>query len=174
MSVRPARLPEDAGPIMAIDTSFDTDTIYDIVYDHDVFRLATTHASPPVTKRFPLDDLGEGHFWQDAHVATDDSGTIVGFLATRDERWNQRLIIWHCYVDRTARGGGHGHALMQTALDGGRARGLQLAWLETSNLAYPSVQWYRRQGFEVCGLDTTRYTHSYAPGETSLFLARPL
>ena len=172
--IRPARFPEDAAAIAAIDTSFDTDTVYDIVYERDAFRLESVHASPPVTKRFPLDDLGEGRFWQDAHVATADDGAIVGFLATRDERWNQRLVIWHCYVDRGARGGGHGYALMETALAGGRERGLKLAWLETSNLAYPSVQWYRRQGFEVCGLDTTRYSHSYAPGETSLFLARPL
>jgi ribosomal protein S18 acetylase RimI-like enzyme len=174
MLLRPAQLPEDTTAIAAIDTSFDTDTIFDLRYHDNAFTLIPTAVSPPVTKRFPLDDLGSGHFWRDAVVATDDAGTIKGFLATRDERWNQRIVIWHLYVDRAARGAGMGYALMQRAFDDGLARGLKLAWLETSNIAFPSVQWYRRQGFEVCGLDTTRYTYSYAPGETSIFLAREL
>ena len=174
MSIRPARLPEDAAAIAAIDTSFETDTIYDIVYDQDVFRLGTAHASPPVTKRFPLDDLGEGHFWQEGHVAVDDGGTIVGFLATRDERWNQRLVIWHCYVDRAARGGGHGYGLMQTALDGRTSAAVEARVARDEQPRVPIGAVVSAPGFEVCGLDTTRYKHSYAPGETSLFLARPL
>jgi ribosomal protein S18 acetylase RimI-like enzyme len=69
---------------------------------------------------------------------------------------------------------GHGHALLERALADGRAHGARTAWLETSNLDYPAVQWYRAHGFELCGLDTTRYEPTYAPGETALFMARPL
>jgi ribosomal protein S18 acetylase RimI-like enzyme len=30
-------------------------------------------------------------------------------------------------------------------------------WLETQNVNYPAVQFYRRMGFRLCGLDETLY-----------------
>jgi ribosomal protein S18 acetylase RimI-like enzyme len=172
--VRAAQLPEDGDAIAAIDTSFDTGTIYAVTLDGDTFHCTPTAVDPPVTKRFPIDGIAGRRAWERGFVACNDAGEIVGFCAVRDQQWNRQLVIWHLYVDRRARGQGHGFRLLEHALADGRARDAQTVWLETSNLDYPAVQWYRAHGFELCGLDTTRYEPTYAPGETALYMARRL
>lgn len=173
-SVRDASLPDDGDAIAAIDTSFDTDTIYDVRLEGDTFHCTPTPVDAPVTKRFPIDGISGWRAWERGFVACTDDDTIVGFCAVRDQQWNRQLVIWHLYVDRRARGTGHGYRLLEHALADGRAREAQTAWLETSNLDYPAVQWYRAHGFELCGLDVTRYEPTYAHGETALFMARRL
>jgi ribosomal protein S18 acetylase RimI-like enzyme len=172
--VRPAVLPDDADAIAAIDTSFTTDTIYDVTLDRDSFVLTATPAEPPVTKTFPIDGVTGWRAWERAWVACDHAGAVRGFCAVRDQQWNRQLVIWHLYVDRGARGKGFGYALLEQALADGRAHNAVTAWLETSNLDHPAVQWYRAHGFELCGLDTTRYEPTYAPGEIALYMARAL
>lgn len=85
-----------------------------------------------------------------------------------------RLVIHHLYVAPEVRRHGTGRALLEHALDRGRARGAPVAWLETSNLNHPGIQAYRRFGFDVCGLDTSLYVGTPAEGEFALFLWRPL
>ena len=50
---------------------------------------------------------------------------------------------------------------------------MRCVWLETSNLAYPAIQFYRGVGFELCGLDASLYEGEQA-GETALYFMRPL
>src|SRR5262249_19550446 len=136
VSVREAVLPDDADAIAALDTSFTTATIYVVTFVDDRFDVTPTAVDPPGTKTFPIDGLTGWRAWERAWVATDDDNRIVGVCAVRDERWNARLVIWHLYVDRGARGHGHGRALLQHALADGTERGAQFAWLETSKLDY--------------------------------------
>jgi ribosomal protein S18 acetylase RimI-like enzyme len=52
---------------------------------------------------------------------------------------------------------------------------MRCVWLETSTLAYPAIQFYRRRGFELCGLDTSLYDSADpSAGETALYFARSL
>ncbi len=172
--VRAAVLPDDADAIAAIDTSFTTSTIYGVTLAGDSFVLTPTPVDPAVTKRFPIDGVTGWRAWERAWVACDDAGVVRGICAVRDQQWNRQLVIWHLYVDRSVRGKGFGYALLEHALADGRARDALTAWLETSNLDHPAVQWYRKHGFELCGLDTTRYEPTYAPGEIALYMACPL
>jgi len=167
--LREALFPDDAEAIAAIDTSFTTDTIYDAAFVDEAIQLRPTRVDPPVTKRFPIDGLTGWRAWEHGWVACDDHDRIVGFCAWRMQDWNRHVIIWHLYVDPSARGVGAGTALLTRAIEDGRARGALIAWLETSNLDYPAVQWYRKRGFEVSGADLTRY-EQYAPNERALFL----
>lgn len=175
VQLREAVFPQDEGAIGALDTSFTTDVIYDVSFEKpaDVLRIATRHVDPAVTKRFPIDGLTGWRAWEHGWVACDADGRVVGFVAWRMQPWNRHVIIWHLYVDRGARGSGAGSALLEHAIADGIERGAAVAWLETSNLDYPAVQWYRRRGFEISGCDLTRY-EQYAPDETSLFLSRRL
>jgi len=171
--IRAVVLPDDADAIARIDTSFTTDIVYDVRIDGDDFRVTPTSVKPAVTKTFPIDGLGGWRAWERAWVATDDEA-IVGFCAVRDQQWNRQIVLWHLYVDRAARRRGHGRALLETVLDDARAGNAYAVWLETSNLDYPAVQWYRAHGFELCGLDMLRYEPTYASGEVALFMARRL
>jgi len=171
--IRVAVLPDDAGAIARIDTSFTTDTIYEVRLDGDHFSVTPTPVDPPVTKTFPIDGVDGWRAWERAWVAEHDDN-IVGFCAVRDQQWNRQLVLWHLYVDRSARGKGYGHALLERAIADARATNAYAVWLETSNLDYPAVQWYRAHGFELCGLDTLRYEPTYAKGEIALYMARRL
>jgi ribosomal protein S18 acetylase RimI-like enzyme len=171
--VRDAIFPDDGPAIAAIDTSFTTGTIYDVTRAGDSFELTAKEVDPPVTKTFPIDGITGRRAWERAWVAEDD-GRVVGFCAVHGPTWNRRLVVYHLYVDCASRGRGLGHALLEQAVADGRAVGARSVWLETNNLDHPAVQWYRRQGFELCGLDTTLYEPDYAPGEIALFMTRRL
>jgi ribosomal protein S18 acetylase RimI-like enzyme len=172
--LREAVFPDDEAAIAAIDTSFTTDTIYAVTFDreHEALALNPETVDPPVTKRFPIDGLSGWRAWEHGWVACEHE-RIVGFVAWRMQPWNKHVIVWHLYVDRPARGNGAGGALLDHAIGDGIVRGATIAWLETSNLDHPAVQWYRRRGFEISGVDLTRY-EQYAPGEVALYLSRRL
>lgn len=111
VQIRALRLPEDAQGLRELDTSFTTDVVYEVVLAEDAVRLVPTRVTPPVTKRFPLDDLEDSaRGWDSGHVAV-ERGRVCGFLATGYEAWNRRLTIRHLYVDHSRRRRGIGRRL---------------------------------------------------------------
>jgi ribosomal protein S18 acetylase RimI-like enzyme len=175
ITLRPARLPDDRAPILAIDRSFTTDRIYRLRSSLDSFALETVSVDPPIRKEMPLAAyLGDDRLWQEGIVAA-DGGTVVGFAAFTHQQWNRRTELWHLYVDAARRGEGIGRRLIEAVSAAGDAAGTRCIWLETSNLAYPAIQFYRRLGFVLCGLDTSLYDPTGAGGgETALYFARAL
>jgi ribosomal protein S18 acetylase RimI-like enzyme len=174
VAVRSAVLPQDAVGIAALDTSFTTTQVYDIAVLDEVIRLTPRGLETPLTKRFPLDDLGDPERPYDrAWVAVDD-GAIVGFAATSYASWNRRLILWHLYVDPRLRRRGIARALLRAVDAHAIARGARNVWLETSSLNLPGVAAYRSLGFALSGVDLTLYDGTSAEGEVALFFSRPV
>jgi GNAT superfamily N-acetyltransferase len=172
--VREARLPGDAAAIVAIDTSFTTDVVFDVEADGDGFVLRERGLATPLTKRFPMDDLSErDRPWAHAFIAELDS-VCIGFAAAGYEAWNRRLVLWHLYVQPTMRGQGVGRALVDRVVALGRDLGARHLWLETSNLNAPGVAAYRALGFSLTGLDLTLYDGTPAEGEAALFFSKPI
>jgi ribosomal protein S18 acetylase RimI-like enzyme len=172
IEVREARLPDDAAAIEAIDTSFTTDVIFEVETTGDGFALRERQLAAPTAKRFPLDDVrSDDRPWSQGFVAESDGG-CVGFAAAGLEPWNRRLVLWHLYVQPTARGRGVGRQLVERVVDLGRELGARHLWLETSNLNAPGVAAYRALGFTLTGIDTTLYDATPAEGEIALFFSR--
>ncbi|HZZ37322.1 MAG TPA: GNAT family N-acetyltransferase [Caulobacteraceae bacterium] len=172
ITVRDARLPDDAPAIAAIDTSFSTETIFRVEVGEEAIRLREVTLDRPLARRLPLDDLADpDRPWETAFVAVDGQA-IVGFVATARSSWSGRLTLWHLYVEPARRGRGVGRALVARVMDEAVASGAEHVWLETSNLNVPAVAFYRRLGFALCGADTTLYAGTPAEGETALFFAR--
>jgi ribosomal protein S18 acetylase RimI-like enzyme len=173
VEIRPVAFEQDGGAIASLDTSFRTATIFEVRRTGRSFDLVERPADPPLTKAFPLSDVGSGPEWQNAWLAW-DGGSVAGVVATEHQAWNSRVVIWHLYVDGSRRRQGIGRRLLETALEAAVGAGMQVAWLETSNLNVPGVRAYERLGFELCGLDATLYAGTPAEGEVALFLARSL
>jgi ribosomal protein S18 acetylase RimI-like enzyme len=175
IAVRPVRLPDDQAQLLALDRSFTTDRVYRIVRTAHSFALEEVPARPPLRKEFPLaDDLGAEHAWEHGLVA-EAAGAIVGFAAFAHRSWNRRTELWHLYVAPSLRGQGVGRMLVAAVVAAAQAAGTRCVWLETSNLAYPAIRFYRRVGFELCGLDLSLYDPaSAAVGETALYFALPV
>jgi ribosomal protein S18 acetylase RimI-like enzyme len=175
VTLRPVRLPDDRAHILAFDRSFTADRIYRIVQSPESFALAAVAVQPPLRKEMPLAEyLGDDRMWAEGLVAA-DGDTIVGFAAYTHHVWNRRTELWHLYVDAARRGEGIGRMLVEAVIAEAQAAGTRCIWLETSNVAYPAIQFYRRMGFHFCGLDTSLYDPTGAGGgETALYFAYPL
>jgi len=144
--VRPAVLPKDAAGIGAIGTSFTTSQVYDVDASADSIRLTIRDLEGPFCKRFPLDDLESPTRPYDRAWVAVDGERIVGFAAIVFEPWNDRLILWHLYVDPASRGRGVASRLLETVKDHGRERGARHLWLETSSLTAPGHRRLPRLG----------------------------
>ncbi|MGI8857314.1 MAG: GNAT family N-acetyltransferase [Thermomicrobiales bacterium] len=175
MTIRSVRLPEDRASLLALDRSFVTDRVYRVAYTADAFTLEEVPAQPPLRKEFPLaDDLGADRAWEQGFVA-ERAASVIGFAAFTHRRWNRRTELWHLYVASHQRGQGVGRTLIEAVVAAARDADMRCVWLETSNLAYPAIQFYRRVGFNLCGLDVSLYDPaSEAAGETALYFMRPL
>ncbi len=175
VTIRPVRMPDDRGPILALDRSFSTDRVYHIVHTPQSFTIVEVPARPSVWKEFPLEaDLGEGRLWDEGLVA-EDAGAVLGFVGLTHQGWNRRTEIGHLYVASGVRGQGVGRALVEAVLAAAQGAGMRCVWLETSTLGYPAIQFYRRMGFALCGLDTSLHdSEGIVGGETALYFARSL
>ena len=173
IEIRPADLVRDAALIRSVDTSFETDVIFDVQADGSGFRLVERPVEPPVVKTLPLADPPAGREWESTWLAL-DGGRAVGVVSTEYQAWNRRSVIWHLYVSADFRGRGVGRRLVETALVAAREAGARTAWLETSSLNVPAVRAYERLGFRLCGLDTSLYDGTPAEGEVGLFYCRSL
>jgi ribosomal protein S18 acetylase RimI-like enzyme len=177
VTIRPASLPDDRAPLLALDRSFTTDRVYRVVRTPWSFALEEAPAEPPLHKDFPLAwDLGRARLWEDGLVA-EDNGAVVGFAAFTHRRWNRRTELWHLYVAPARRGRGIGRALIAEVSAAARRAGSRCIWLETSTVDYPAIQFYRRMGFELCGLDTSLYdpaSTGMLALETAVYFALPL
>ncbi len=162
----------DRAGVEALDTSFETSVIFDLVVEPRRIDVVERTLPTPLVKRYPIDDaFASWATWDTAWVA-EDGGTIVGFAATEYEAWHARLVLWHFYVERSRRGEGIGRALLDRVEDHGRARRASWVWVETSNVNVPGVAAYERLGYALCGADETMYEGLPYAQETALFLAK--
>lgn len=83
-------------------------------------------------------------------------------------------MLWHIYADRSVRGQGLGHLLIEKVYDRARRQKALAIFLETSNFNVPGIRWYERQGFRLGGLDTTLYSGVPAAEEVGVYMVKTL
>jgi ribosomal protein S18 acetylase RimI-like enzyme len=103
---------------------------------------------------------------------------VAGYGELRFDSWSARTEIEHIIVAGNSRGLGVGRSLMRALEERARHEpAARCLWLETQNINYPAVQFYRRMGFRLCGLDETLYRPGMpglVPGEIALYFSRDL
>jgi ribosomal protein S18 acetylase RimI-like enzyme len=161
----------DARLLSELDTSFSSDFVYVAEAGAESLQLRLLPSQSQIQKRFPI-DLREP-VWDRGYVAIEGS-QIRGFIATRYEAWNRRLVIAHFYVDREHRRRGIGRKLIEHAIEMGRISGAVVAWVETSNHNHPGILAYQSLGFSLCGFDLTLYQGTASETEFAIYLARPV
>ena len=172
-TVRELDRDQDRRGCEAIDTSFETATVFDVVTGPRSIELVERALPAPRVKRYAIGEVfADWATWDQGWVA-EEGGAIRGFATVEHEPWHARLVLWFLYVDPAWRRRGVGRALLARAEDHGRSLGASHVWLETSNVNVPGVAAYERLGYRLCGADTFFYGR-YLPGETALYLARPL
>ncbi|HET6613378.1 MAG TPA: GNAT family N-acetyltransferase, partial [Kofleriaceae bacterium] len=124
----------DQASIEAIDTSFETSVVFDVVTTSRGVSLVERRLEQPLVKRYPMGDAFSHWASWDTGVVAADAGVIVGFAAVEFEAWHRRLVLWHLYVQPSHRRRGVGRALLAHVEDFGRRRKAQRVWLETTSV----------------------------------------
>ena len=162
----------DRHGVAAIDTAFETRSVFDVVATSRRLELIERALPQPLVKRYAIGEVfAAWASWQVGWVADDDG--IRGFATAQYEPWHARLVLWFLYIQPGWRRRGVGRALLERVEAYGRQVGASHVWLETSNVNVPGVAAYERLGYALCGADT-HYYGAYMPGETALYLAKPL
>jgi ribosomal protein S18 acetylase RimI-like enzyme len=176
LTLRPAQWPQDAAFLQTLDTTFITDRVYRPVRDELSFQLIEEPVTPSLHKRYEFDsaDPQERRNWEFT-VIVEDNGQLAGFAAAEHVAWNRRVAIWHLYVMPAFRGQGVGMRLLAAVNDFAITVKARCLWLETQNVNYPAIQFYRSAGFQFCGFDASLYDSADVPEtEVALFFARPV
>jgi GNAT superfamily N-acetyltransferase len=170
--VRDLRWPEDQAHLTRIDTAFATDRIYDVHSSPQGFTLVERAVAPPLIKRYDVSwaELATA----DVALVAERAGVIVGAAALSQKAWNRRAEVSHLYVEKGERGTGVATSLMGELRLRARELGARCLWVETQNVNVPAIEFYRRNGFVLSGLDTSLYDPRSVKEETALFFASPL
>src|ERR1044071_4722065 len=87
----------DRRRVAAIDTSFRTTSVFDVLVAPRRIELVERTLTAPLIKRYPMEDVfAPWATWETGFVA--DDGAICGFAAVEHEVWHRRLVLWHLYV----------------------------------------------------------------------------
>ena len=162
----------DRRGVEAIDTSFETPSVFDVVTTGRRIELVERALEAPRIKRYSIAEVFAGWARWDVGWVADDGG-VRGFATVEYEAWHARLVLWFLYVAPEWRRRGVGRALLERVEAHGREVGATHVWLETSNVNVPGVAAYERLGYALCGADTLYYG-AYMPDETAIYLAKRL
>ena len=162
----------DRAAVEAIEPSFETSSVFDVVVTERRIELVERPLPRPLVRQYPMADaFAFWASWDVGFVAEDERG-IAGFAAVEYEAWHSRLVLWHLYVTTVRRRQGFGRALLQHVEAYGRSLGARRVWLETTSHNVPGVAAYASLGYAFCGADTTQYQGLYEEGEAALFLSK--
>jgi GNAT superfamily N-acetyltransferase len=172
LTIRELDRKRDRRGVEAIDTTFETSSVFDVVTSSRQIELVERTLPAPIAKQYSISEVfAPWARWDTGWVA--DDGGVRGFATVAFEEWHERLVLWFLYIAPEWRRRGIGRALIERVEDHGRQVGATHVWLETSNVNVPGVAAYERLGYSLCGADRLYYG-SYMPGEAAIYLAKPL
>jgi len=172
--LRALHWPEDRLSLLALDGSFTTERIYTLEISLNSFFLKEIQASPPVHKKYPLPGDIDGLKTSDWAMVATNGDTVVGLVDLKFEKWNRRAIIRHLYVAASMRGKGIGRRLIDSSVLEAKDHNACCLWAETQTNNYAAIQFYKKMGFALCGLDTSLYDPDLIRDEVALFYSRTL
>ncbi|MCW1961009.1 GNAT family N-acetyltransferase [Chryseobacterium viscerum] len=92
---------------------------------------------------------------------------LAGWIICEQRSWNNSFYIENILIDEKHRRQGIGIVLIKSAIKEARKLNCRVIELETQNTNYPAIQFYRRMGFNITGLNTRLYNNTE---EIALFM----
>lgn len=102
-----------------------------------------------------------------------DGKQIMGLALAEAHHWNSSMWVWQFEVLEAYRRQGIGRQLMDTLAEKARQAGLRIIVCETQNTNVPAINFYRKVGFTVEGIDLSYYTNTDMDDfEVAVFMKR--
>lgn len=98
-------------------------------------------------------------------------GKLVGWIIGEHRTWNNSFYIENILISEAFRRHGAGALLIKNTVREARNLNCRIIELETQNTNYAAIQFYRRLGFSITGLNTRLYENSE---ETAVFMTLDL
>lgn len=106
--------------------------------------------------------------------AYDGNHCVALAIASRED-WNKSYWVHELHVAQTHLRRGIGRFLVDALATKGRATGLRTLCCETQTTNVPAIDFYLRVGFQLEGLDLSKYRNTdYPDGEIMLAMKKPL
>jgi ribosomal protein S18 acetylase RimI-like enzyme len=174
VTIRAVDRDRDRAAVSAMDTSFETHTIFDVVVGPRAIDLVERPLSAPRIKRYSMAEAFAPWSTWDAGLVAEIDGEVCGFAAVEYEAWHARLVLWHLYVARARRREGIARRLLAEVEADGRRRGARTVWLKTTSVNAPGIAAYARLGYSLCGVDVTVYDTLPYADEAAIYLSKAL
>lgn len=174
MIIREMQPEVDLKRLSDFDASFSTEYIYRLLIKEMSVEIKEEKLAAPLHKTYSLDfikqDIAEAEF----AVVAEIKETIAGFATAKYEEWNNRAVLTGIFVATENKGKGIGRTLIEAAIDYAKTKSARCLFVETQNINYPAIQFYRKMSFEFCGFDTALYNSANIPNEIALYFCKNL
>ena len=175
LTLRNLRWPDDREAILALDTSFTTERVYQVIGNALSFVLHDTAITPPLQKVYDLTADVEDFPNLDYVLIAESDAQLTGVAGLVYEADNRRAMLRHLYIDSKYRKHGIGRALINAMVTRAQQYQARCLWLETQDVNYGAIQFYQRIGFQYCGFDLSLDDRTgSAIQETAVFFMRTL
>lgn len=156
-----------------------SDSVYRVKKTDDGNRIAIhlrrTRIRPPYTKVFPH-PAGElrkyrGVMNQGWSLGAYDGTELVGLALAEPRHWNRSVWVWEIGVAPSHRRRGIGRRLIAGLARRARKAGLRVLVCETQTTNVPAIDFYRKVGFVMEGVDFSYYSNEdLEKGEVAIFM----
>ncbi|WP_250255818.1 GNAT family N-acetyltransferase [Chryseobacterium sp. Marseille-Q3244] len=152
---------------------YSTDIIYSVssIEFSGTFELTLREKKLSYTKVWETnsDDIEELNtiIEKDSSFGAFADGELQGWIICEHRTWNNSFYIENILVNEKYRRQGLGILLIKSAIKEARNLNCRVIELETQNTNYPAIQFYRRMGFNITGVNTRLYNNSE---EIALFM----
>ena len=180
MSIRPLTRYE-IPHLQAIDSNFESDRFLDVIKTIDGFNATWQLVERPLDPPFVSTDydISDDELQEitarvkkndGLYLVVEEGNKIIGLLDMARQAWRNAAFIWNIAIDRAYRGRGLGSQLIDHAIRWAGEHHLRAIALETQTNNWPACSFYRKHGFQVCGLDDHFYSNEdVAVKEVALF-----
>ncbi|MBK8552199.1 MAG: GNAT family N-acetyltransferase [Ignavibacteria bacterium] len=161
---------------------YSTNTIYQIITDDKdgeiSFTLKFRELNEPFVKTYPVNNdsilnyndlISEG-----LSLSAFDDNVLTGVLVACRREWNNSIWIEFIEVAEAYRNKGIGTQLLTKLYNNLKGSGFRIIELETQNTNMPAIKFYRKNGFNITGLNTKLYDFPGNNEETALYMSKDL
>jgi ribosomal protein S18 acetylase RimI-like enzyme len=184
IEIRPLLQPDDA-LITSLIRGYTSSLAYRVSRsegpDYSCLQLDLVRLEQPTTKRYPSPDAATLRFYRDAasqgySFGAYDHERCAGLALTGLQAWNASLILHEFHIDPDYQRQGIGQRLMRELIAHATvSRRVRCIAAETQSSNVPAIQFYRRMGFVLDGIDLSYYTNEdVARGEVAVFMKKHL
>lgn len=162
------------------ETGYRSDAVYDINREGDELHFSFSFSLRKLEIPYQKQRSASAEDLEDYNLIIDQGHSLgayhreqlVGVLIAEERTWNNSLWIDYLEVNAEFHRLGFGAALIRAAVEQARKEKFRLIMLETQNTNVPAILFYRRQGFEIDGLQFSLYDGE--PGEQAIFMTYQL